>query len=79
MPFDRGLTLEVSEMLHSGFYLDMMRKIPTIERVLKQLNLPVSDESPAAIASAMEFILEGLYVNRRISKVRLGNRRVYER
>ena len=78
-PFERGLTLDVSEMLHSGFYLDMMKKIPAIEKVLKQLNLSPNDESPAMIASAIEFILEGLYVNRRISKVRLGNRRVYER
>jgi magnesium chelatase subunit I len=78
-PFERGLTLEVSVMLHSGFYLDMMKKIPAIERVLKQLNLSSLDENPAAIASAMEFILEGLYINKRISKLRLGNRRVYER
>ncbi len=74
--FDRGLTVEVSEMLHSQFYLDMMKKMPSIERSVKPL---CGQESPDAIASAMEFVLEGLYANRRLSKTRLPDKFIYER
>jgi magnesium chelatase subunit I len=75
-PFDRGLTLEVSEMLHSQFYLDMMKKVPAIEHSLKMFN---GIESPEVTASTVEFILEGLYANRRLSKTRLANKQIYER
>jgi magnesium chelatase subunit I len=75
-PFQKGLTVEVSEMLHSQFYLDTIKKIPSIERSLKVLD---STESPEVIASALEFILEGLYTTKQLSKTRLPNRRVYGR
>jgi len=72
--FQNGLSIEVSEMLHSQFYLDMLKKIPGIEKPLKNLN---RTESPEVTASAMEFILEGLYTNKRVSKTKLPNKRVY--
>lgn len=78
-PFDMGLTVEVSEMLHSQFYVDMLHKMPALERAIRNLDIPRSDESPAYLASAMEFILEGLYVNRRLSKTRLKGRSCYGR
>jgi magnesium chelatase subunit I len=74
IPFQRGLSVEVSEMLHSQFYLDMLKRLPTIERPLKALNII---ESPEATASAVEFILEGLYTTKQISKTHLTNKRVY--
>ena len=76
LPFQKGLTVEVSDLLHSQFYLDMLKKLPGIERALKNLNCT---DCPESTASGIEFILEGLYTTRRLSKTRLPNKRVYGR
>ncbi|MCR4393497.1 MAG: hypothetical protein NUV31_03895 [Dehalococcoidales bacterium] len=76
LPFQKGLTVEVSDLLHSQFYLDMLKKLPGIERTLKNLNCT---DCPESTASGIEFILEGLYTTRRLSKTRLPNKRVYGR
>jgi len=36
-------------------------------------------ERPEAIASAVEFILEGLHVNKRLNKTRMEGKTVYRR
>jgi len=76
LPFQKGLTVEVSDLLHSQFYLDMLKKLPGIERALKNLNCT---DCPESTAAGIEFILEGLYTTRRLSKTRLPNKRVYGR
>ena len=72
--FQKGLNVEVSDMLHNQFYLDMLKKIPGIERSFKTLG---ENQRPDITASALEFILEGLYLNKRISKTSLPNKYVY--
>ncbi len=72
--FQTGLKVEVSDMLHDQFYLDMLKKLPGIERSFATLN---DKQRPEATASAIEFILEGLYLNNRLSKTRLPNKNVY--
>jgi magnesium chelatase subunit I len=72
--FQKGLNIEVSDMLHNQFYLDNLKKIPGIERSFKTLG---ENQGPESTAAAMEFILEGLYLNKRISKTRLPNKFVY--
>lgn len=78
-PFDMGLTVEVSELLHSQFYIDMLKKIPALERALKPLIASENFESPALLASTVEFLLEGLYVNHRLNKSKLPDKIVYGR
>ena len=72
--FQNGLSVEVSDMLHNQFYIDMLKKIPGIERSFSTLT---ENNHPEATASALEFILEGLYLNKRLSKTRLTNKYVY--
>ncbi|MBN1188664.1 MAG: hypothetical protein JXA46_02835 [Dehalococcoidales bacterium] len=72
--FQKGLSVEVSDMLHNQFYLDILKKIPGIERSFATLS---EKQRPEITASALEFILEGLYLNRRLSKTRLPNKYVY--
>jgi magnesium chelatase subunit I len=72
--FQQGLSIEVSDMLHNQFYLDMLKKIPGIERSFSTL---MENNHPEATASVLEFILEGLYLNKRLSKTTLGNKYVY--
>lgn len=35
------------------------------------------DESPAVVASAVEFVLEGLHLSKRLNKDAMGNRATY--
>jgi magnesium chelatase subunit I len=72
--FQNGLKVEVSDMLHNQFYLDMLKKIPGIERSFTTL---IDGQRPEITASALEFILEGLYLNKRLSKTRLPGKYVY--
>jgi magnesium chelatase subunit I len=72
--FQKGLNVEVSDMLHSQFYLDSLKKIPGIERSFTTLT---ESQRPEVTASALEFILEGLYLNKRLSKTRLPNKYIY--
>jgi magnesium chelatase subunit I len=72
--FQKGLNVEVSDMLHNQFYQDMLKKIPGIERSFSTLG---DGQRPEITASAMEFILEGLYLNKRLSKTKLPNKSVY--
>ncbi len=76
MPFHDGLVVETSEMLPSQPYTEAVRKIGGMERMLKKLG---NIESPEATASAVEFILEGLYINKRLSKTTFENKLVYRR
>jgi magnesium chelatase subunit I len=73
--FQSGLKVEVSDMLHNQFYLDTLKKIPGIERSFSTLG--GDSQRPEVTASALEFILEGLYLNKRLSKTRLPNKFVY--
>ncbi|HSW57487.1 MAG TPA: hypothetical protein VLH15_03720, partial [Dehalococcoidales bacterium] len=72
--FHQGLNVEVSDMLHSQFYVDMLKKLPGIERSFKTLG---ENQSVDITASALEFILEGLYLNKRLSKTILPGKFVY--
>jgi magnesium chelatase subunit I len=72
--FQNGLKVEVSDMLHNQFYLDMLKKIPGIERSFSTL---INGQQPEITASALEFILEGLYLNKRLSKTRLPGKYIY--
>jgi magnesium chelatase subunit I len=72
--FQNGLSIEVSDMLHNQFYLDMLKKIPGIERSFATLG---DTRRPEITASALEFVLEGLYLNKRLSKTRLPGKYVY--
>ncbi len=76
MNFQENLTVETAEMLHSQFYLDMLKKLPGIEKALKVFN---GTESPEVTAAGIEFILEGLYASKRLSKSRLNSKLVYGR
>ena len=41
------------------------------------MNRLTEDESPAAVASAVEFVLEGLHLSKRLNKEAAGGRATY--
>jgi magnesium chelatase subunit I len=73
-PFNEGMVIEVSEMMDSQSYQGILKKLAGIDNMLKISG--VSDK-PGTVASAIEFILEGLYANRMLKKTQSGNKLVY--
>ena len=74
--FEEGLVLETGEMVPSADYVRWMAETPGLEHVVRSLG---ATESPATIASAIEFLLEGLHLNRRLNKDRTGSGSRYRR
>jgi len=68
--FDEGLVLETGEMAPAADYVRWMRETPGLEAVVKSLN---GLGSPSETASTLEFVLEGLHLNRRLNKDRVGS------
>jgi magnesium chelatase subunit I len=67
--FDGGLAIETGELVPSARYLRWLREVPGLAEAVSRLGV---DESPAVVASAVEFVLEGLHLHRRLNKDRLA-------
>jgi magnesium chelatase subunit I len=72
--FKAGLATEVSDQMPSDNYVKLMRSIDGMSAAVAKLN---PGENPAQIASATEFILEGLHLNKRLNKDRVGGKAHY--
>ena len=72
--FKDHITVDTGEGLHSGFYEDAVTQIPGLSKAVAKLT---SSNTPELKASAVEFILEGLYVNNRLSKDVMQGQFVY--
>ena len=66
---DEGLEAEVGEFVRSGAHGELVVAVPELRAAIARLD---AGESPAGIASAAEFVLEGLHLNRRLNKERRG-------
>ncbi|HET7677587.1 MAG TPA: sigma 54-interacting transcriptional regulator, partial [Candidatus Limnocylindrales bacterium] len=67
MAFESGLVVETGERVASREYVRWARETPGLSQAVARLGV---GESPAAIASAVEFLLEGLHLHRRLNKDR---------
>ena len=63
--FDEGWKVEVSSLLPSAEYLVGLDEIPGLRQAASNL---VGESSDAALASAIEFLLEGLHLCNRLNK-----------
>jgi magnesium chelatase subunit I len=63
--FGDGSSLEVSDTMPTAVYHQKTRAMAGLTKVIKRLN---GSESPATVASALEFILEGLHLNKKLNK-----------
>ena len=66
---EEGLEAEVGEFVPSRAHGDLVASVPELRAAIGRLD---AGESPAGIASATEFVLEGLHLNRRLNKERRG-------
>ena len=82
LAFDGGLVVETGDTVASKRYVRWMREIPGLGEAVRRLTAgdsPEGAESPAVVASAVEFVLEGLHLQRRINKDRAAHGTVYRR
>jgi magnesium chelatase subunit I len=65
--FEAGAEAEVGETVASDRHERLVAEIDELRRAVSQLDV---GESPAGMASGVEFVLEGLHLNRRLNKER---------
>ena len=74
--FERGLNVQVGDDLPSMEYVNQLSKVGGLSKAVDKLN---GRGSPATIASSVEFILEGLHLNRRLNKDEVNGKVRYRR
>ena len=72
--FEEGLTIECGSDKSSADYLNGYAGMGEAAELIKEIE---QSEDAAAIASAVEFILEGLHLNRRLNCDRVGGQYIY--
>ncbi len=72
--FEEGLEIQTGTDVPSDTYAD---KLPQMANMREMVNRIEESDDPAAIASAVEFILEGLYLNRRLNRDQTGGHIIY--
>ena len=80
--FENGFSVETGDRTPSREYVAWMREVPGLPDAVRALGAyDVTDgaEEPAVVASAVEFVLEGLHLARRINKDRIPGGTVYHR
>src|SRR5205814_9853429 len=74
--FEDGAMLEVGEGISARAYTRAIGDVPEMPTALKKLGLP---DRPEVRASVIEFILEGLHLNKRLNKDEVEGRAIYRR
>ncbi|MEX2376102.1 MAG: sigma 54-interacting transcriptional regulator [Dehalococcoidia bacterium] len=72
--FKTGISIETGESMAASAYLGLLR---TVEGLAEAVGEVTSDERPEVQASAVEFVLEGLHLNKRLNKDRVGTQALY--
>jgi len=73
--FDGGVVLHAGEDVESVAYGAMFTDIPALRELVTQI--VGADATPAVVASAVEFVLEGLHLSKRLNKDSTGSRATY--
>ncbi len=73
--FSEGVVVQTGEDIASADYVVLLEKMPALRTAVN--GLINGDESPAVIASAIEFVLEGLHLSKRLNKDSTAQRAVY--
>ena len=73
--FDQGgFTVEVGPLMTAVAYRQALDELPGLDRARQKLGEP---DTPASMASVLEFILEGLHLGKRLNKTALEATSVY--
>jgi magnesium chelatase subunit I len=72
--FKAGASAEVGDTMSSENYIKLVKTIDGLQRAVAKLD---PGENIAVIASATEFVFEGLHLNKRLNKDRVGGKTQY--
>jgi len=72
--FESGAVMEVSALMPSADYLDVFAEVPEMREAARRLDC---DAGPQELASAAEFVLEGLHLNQILNKTDREIKQVY--
>jgi magnesium chelatase subunit I len=74
--FEAGLNMEVSELMPSMEYVHQASEVDELRKAVAKLG---AQGNPVMVASAIEFVLEGLHLNRKLNKDRTEGKARYRR
>ena len=69
-----GRVVHTGDDIPAARFVEVLGQLPALESVVLSL---AGEESPAAVASATEFVLEGLHLAKRLNKDAAGSRATY--
>ncbi|MHB8671550.1 MAG: sigma 54-interacting transcriptional regulator, partial [Acidimicrobiales bacterium] len=72
--FDEGTIVHAGDDLPSASYVDALKLVSALRAPVVAL---AGSETPAAVASAVEFVLEGLHLSKRLNKEAVGPKAAY--
>ena len=72
--FNGGFNVETSDSMNAKTYTRYAKEIPGMAKAVKKVT---DGETPEIIASAVEFILEGAHLNKRLNKTKVEGKTVY--
>jgi magnesium chelatase subunit I len=73
--FEGGHVVHTGDDVAAADYASLVSELPALRAPVTDLT--GGDESPAAVASAVEFVLEGLHLSKRLNKDAVGARATY--
>jgi len=73
--FDEGVVAHTGEDIASADEVALLESVPALRAPVSAL--AGADQSPAALAAAVEFVLEGLHLSKRLNKDASGSRATY--
>ncbi len=75
--FEDGSTVETGDLVPAGTLLEQIGTVPGLAQVLDRVGVDEESVSPGQVAAAVEFVLEGLHLTRRLSKVEADGQTIY--
>ena len=77
--FENGVTADVGGDVAASAYVDLLEEVPALKPAVDALleDDEIDSDHPAVVASAIELILEGLHLAKRLNKNELGGSSQY--
>ncbi|MBM3924563.1 MAG: magnesium chelatase [SAR202 cluster bacterium] len=72
--FEDGKSVEVGSQTPAAHYVKLLSQVPALEKAIARLG---PDKRPEAQSAAVEFVLEGLYLNRKLNRESVNGRTRY--
>jgi magnesium chelatase subunit I len=75
--FEDGSVVETGDLVPASTLLSQLGTTPGLAAILARLGVGEDSVSPGQVAAAVEFVLEGLHLTRRLSKVQADGQTIY--